>query len=136
MGEIQSQKVVVITGCSSGIGLETAIACAKEGHKVFATMRNLNKKEKLEKRIKDEKLENIEISELDVSDADSIVNEIAKIARKMKKIDVKFKGKNYPMKVNNKDCIMLSQLYHVYQFQDGDTIKITMNKNNFELTVK
>ena len=50
--------------------------------------------------------------------------------------DVKFKGKNYQMKVNNKDCIMLSQLYSVYQFQDGDAIKITMNKNNFELTVK
>ena len=43
-------KVIVITGCSSGIGLETAVACAKAGHKVFATMRNLNKKEKLEKR--------------------------------------------------------------------------------------
>lgn len=95
MGEIQSQKVVVITGCSSGIGLETAIACAKEGHKVFATMRNLNKKEKLEKRIKDEKLENIEISELDVSDADSIVNEIAKIARKMGKIDVLFNNAGF-----------------------------------------
>lgn len=95
MGEIQSQKVVVITGCSSGIGLETAIACAKEGHKVFATMRNLNKKEKLEKRIKDEKLENIEISELDVSDADSIVNEIAKIARKIKKIDVLFNNAGF-----------------------------------------
>ena len=40
------------------------------------------------------------------------------------------------MKVNNKDCIMLSQLYHVYQFQDGDEVKITKNKNDtFELFV-
>ena len=50
-----SSKVVLITGCSSGIGLETAIECAKEGHTVFATMRNLNKKSELEKRIKKEK---------------------------------------------------------------------------------
>ena len=47
-----SQKTVLITGCSSGIGLETAVACAKAGHRVFATMRNLNKKERLQKRRK------------------------------------------------------------------------------------
>ena len=53
--ETTSQKVVLITGCSSGIGLETAIECSKAGHKVFATMRNLNKKDRLEKRIELEK---------------------------------------------------------------------------------
>ena len=95
MGEIQSQKVVVITGCSSGIGLETAIECAKVGHKVFATMRNLKKKEKLEKRIKDEKLENIEIMELDVTDTDSIDNTIASIIRKVEKIDVLFNNAGF-----------------------------------------
>ena len=52
-----SSKVVLITGCSSGIGLETAIECAKEGHTVFATMWNLNKKSELEKRIKRIELE-------------------------------------------------------------------------------
>jgi len=39
------------------------------------------------------------------------------------------------MKVNNKDCIMLSQLYAVYQFQEDDEITITKNKQNFELVV-
>jgi len=38
------------------------------------------------------------------------------------------------MKVNNKDCVMLSQLYPVYQFQEDDEIKITkINDNKFEL---
>ena len=46
-------KVIVITGCSSGIGLETAVACAKAGHKVFATMKNLEKRWKLDKRIEE-----------------------------------------------------------------------------------
>jgi len=50
---------------------------------------------------------------------------------------LKFKGKTYDMKVNNKDCIMLSPLYHVYQFQEDDEIKIKkIDKENFELTVQ
>ena len=52
-------KVIVITGCSSGIGLETAVECSKAGHKVFATMKNLENRWKLDKRIEEEKLENI-----------------------------------------------------------------------------
>ena len=90
-----SSKVVLITGCSSGIGLETAIECAKEGHTVFATMRNLNKKSELEKRIKKEKLENVKILELDISDSSSIVNAIASIVRQTKKIDVLFNNAGY-----------------------------------------
>jgi len=50
---------------------------------------------------------------------------------------LKFKGKTYDMKVNNKDCIMLSQLYAVYQFQEDVEIKINKDKKgNFELTVQ
>ena len=95
MSEESKQKVVLITGCSSGIGLETAIECAKAGHKVFATMRNLNKKDRLEKRIEVEKLENIEIMELDVSNSDSIENIIASIVRKVDKIDVLFNNAGF-----------------------------------------
>ena len=50
---------------------------------------------------------------------------------------LKFKGKTYDMKVNNKDCIMLSQLYAVYQFQEDDEITISkIGINNFELQIK
>ena len=33
-------KSVIITGTSKGIGQETALAFARAGYKVFATMRN------------------------------------------------------------------------------------------------
>ena len=45
-------KVVLITGCSTGIGLEIAVLLAsdkEQDFKVFATMRNLAKKDELEK---------------------------------------------------------------------------------------
>jgi hypothetical protein len=49
---------------------------------------------------------------------------------------LKFKTKVFDMKVNNKNSIMLTQLYYVYQFVEGDEIKITRNKNDiFEFTV-
>ena len=33
--------VVLITGCSSGIGKHAALEMARRGHRVFASMRNL-----------------------------------------------------------------------------------------------
>ena len=49
---------------------------------------------------------------------------------------LKFKNKVYNMKVNNKDCIMLSQLYNVYEFVEGDEVKFTKKKDDiFELVV-
>ena len=49
---------------------------------------------------------------------------------------LKFKNKSYNLKVNNKNSIMLTQLYYEYQFQEGDEVKITQSKNGiFELTV-
>ena len=49
---------------------------------------------------------------------------------------MKFKGKTYTVHVNNKDCIMLTQLYYAYQFAEGDEVKITKDKKGiFELTV-
>ena len=44
-----TQKVAIISGCSSGIGLATAIGLAKNGFFVYATMRDLSKKADLEK---------------------------------------------------------------------------------------
>ncbi|MGI0055881.1 MAG: hypothetical protein ACREAK_00745 [Nitrosarchaeum sp.] len=55
---------------------------------------------------------------------------------KDKPFKLKFKNKVYTLHVNNKDCIMLTQLYYAYQFAEGDEVKITQNKNGvFELAV-
>ncbi len=42
--------------------------------------------------------------------------------------DVKFKNKIYKMKVNNKNCIMLTPLYDAHEFQEGETLTIKSGK--------
>jgi NAD(P)-dependent dehydrogenase (short-subunit alcohol dehydrogenase family) len=41
------EKVAVITGSSSGIGFETSLLLARKGFYTYATMRNLNKSQKI-----------------------------------------------------------------------------------------
>lgn len=37
------QKVILVTGASSGIGYDTAIRLAKEGHKVYGAARRVER---------------------------------------------------------------------------------------------
>jgi len=87
-------KVAIITGCSSGIGLETAIHLTKNGFRVFATMRNLEKADSLKKRAESENL-NIEISQLDVTDDLSVKNAVSQMVNKTGRIDVLVNNAGY-----------------------------------------
>jgi NAD(P)-dependent dehydrogenase (short-subunit alcohol dehydrogenase family) len=81
------EKVAIVTGSSSGIGYETALALARDGFYTFATVRNLKKADKILQIAKKEKL-NIESIELDVDDEKSISVAIEKIISKKQRIDV------------------------------------------------
>lgn len=66
---------VLITGCSSGFGLETAVATAQRGWRVFASMRNLDKRGRLDAAAKEAGVgDRIEVLQLDVIDAASIAS--------------------------------------------------------------
>ena len=41
------EKIAVITGTSTGIGFETALALAREGYYTYATMRDIAKSDKI-----------------------------------------------------------------------------------------
>jgi NAD(P)-dependent dehydrogenase (short-subunit alcohol dehydrogenase family) len=79
--------VVLITGCSSGFGLEAALAFARHGDTVCATMRNLGKAEPLKKRAADEGVE-VDIEALDVTDDASVATGIASVVDRHGPIDV------------------------------------------------
>ena len=55
---------------------------------------------------------------------------------KDEKFDVKFNGKKFQMSVNNKNCIMLSQLYNTHEFQEGETLTIKSAKKGYEFSVE
>ena len=69
------EKIAVVTGSSSGIGFETALALAREGHFTYATMRDLGKAEEIKKIADDEKL-SLKVIELDVDNEQSTENAI------------------------------------------------------------
>lgn len=80
-------KTALITGCSSGIGLCTAIALAKDGYTVHATMRDTAKNDKI-KSVASKESVKILVSQLDVTDEDSISSAISSIIEQSGTIDV------------------------------------------------
>ena len=84
-------QIVLISGCSSGIGLAIAVLLAKDAEKrfkVYATMRNLAKKEKLEEEVKEQLGDTLIIKQLDVCSDESVKNTVQEILDAEEKIDV------------------------------------------------
>jgi len=72
-------STVLITGTSSGIGLETAVVLGRAGHNVYATMRNLERGAALRERVEEEALP-ISLVRMDV-DSDESVDEATSAIR-------------------------------------------------------
>jgi len=83
------EKVILITGASSGIGLETAKLFQAKNWKVAATMRNPEKAESLQN------IADIECIRLDVTDCDSIKSAIAQTLEKFGRIDAVVNNAGY-----------------------------------------
>jgi len=79
--------IALITGTSSGIGLATAVSLARGGHKVIATMRNLEGATELQKIISTEQLP-ITVADLDVNDDASVERSIGRALAENGRIDV------------------------------------------------
>jgi len=79
-------SVVLITGCSSGIGLATAITVAKSGHKVYATMRKPLRAAL--PSVFESELSSVKLIALDVTDDFSVKTAVNKVLGKEGKVDV------------------------------------------------
>lgn len=84
-----NSKTLVITGCSSGIGMESALGLKKRGHHVIASCRKKTDKEKLESL-------GLETVLLDLNDSNSIKQGFAEIMLKANgRIDVLINNAGY-----------------------------------------
>ena len=86
-----SQRVVLITGCSTGIGYALAILLAKDPNKsfkVYATMRNLEKRVQLEETAGKCLETTLFIEELDVCSDNSVAELVDKLIATEGRIDI------------------------------------------------
>ncbi len=120
------QKVAVITGSSSGIGLLTAVEFALNGYRVVATMRDLARSGRLEEAApKAGVRDRLDLRLLDVTDFDSIPGVIDGIVRDHNRIDVLVNNAGFCMTGFGED-LQLSEIRH--QFETNFFGNVAMSK--------
>ena len=94
MNNSSNNKIILITGCSSGIGMLTAARLAAGGHTIYATMRNLQKQDTLKLEL-EKRATKCQILHLDVTDDKSINKAIDTIEKQSHRLDVLINNAGY-----------------------------------------
>jgi NAD(P)-dependent dehydrogenase (short-subunit alcohol dehydrogenase family) len=114
---VNTKRVALVTGTSSGIGLSAAIYLARAGFHVVATMRDVNKAAALNQKADAEGL-TLEVAKLDVQDDASVQSCVADVLRQHGRIDAL---------VNNAGAGMLGSTEQT----PADAVQRTMDINFF-----
>lgn len=80
-------SIILITGSNSGIGMATALHLAEKGHRVYGSMRDLQRGGDLRQATEAKNL-SIETIRLDVTDENSVKKAIADVFSKENRVDV------------------------------------------------
>ena len=105
-------RIAVVTGSSSGIGLLTAVELALSGYRVIATMRNLDNRGRLEEAARKAGVsERLDLRRLDITEFDSLPGAVEQLVRDHGHIDVLVNNAGFSMAGFVED-MALSELRH------------------------
>lgn len=91
-------KIAVVTGSSSGIGLLTSVELAAGGYAVVATMRDLERRARLEEAAEKAGVrDKLDLRRLDITEFDSLPGAVDQIARDHGRIDVLVNNAGFPV---------------------------------------
>ena len=82
------EKVVIVTGASSGFGLLTSLEFAKAGFRVVASMRDLNRRANLDQAANSAGVTSLDVRALDVTRFDEIPSFVEGVVRDYGRINV------------------------------------------------
>lgn len=117
------QKVAIITGSSSGIGLDASVTLARNGFLTFATMRNLDKSSIVRAAAEKEKLP-IKVQQLDVTDDQSVSNAIQTIISEAGRIDVLVNNAGYGL-IGAFEDLSIDEIKNQYETNLFGLIRVT-----------
>jgi NAD(P)-dependent dehydrogenase (short-subunit alcohol dehydrogenase family) len=118
-----SEIVAVVTGSSSGIGLETALLLARSGFQTYATMRDLKKSKDITEIANAENLP-LTVIQLDVDDDRSVKDAISQILTENNRIDVLVNNAGYGLFSPIED-VTLGQVKEQFETNFFGVVRIT-----------
>src|SRR5689334_20684377 len=119
----QNKMVAVVSGSSSGIGLQTSLTLARNGFLTYATMRNLKKAEIVNKLSDKEKI-SIKIIQLDVTDDKSVYDAIQTIISEAGRIDVLVNNARHGLFGAFEDC-SIEEIKDLYETNLFGLVRLT-----------
>ena len=119
----QQALVAVVTGSSSGIGLATSLALARNGYLTYATMRNLAKRDSIQSIAEKQHLP-IRRVQLDVTDESSVKNAIQSILSESGRIDLLVNNAGYGLTGAFED-IGIDEIKALYETNLFGVIRVT-----------
>src|ERR687892_831374 len=93
---MNTTKVAIVTGSSSGVGYETSLLLARNQITTFATMRNMSESNSLREIASKENIP-LNVTQLDVDDDTSVNNAIKNIVKENGRIDILVNNAGYSL---------------------------------------